>query len=157
MQSALRTTILLTVMPVVSACSKPARQSERALDGRDRWRLVADADSVVEMLDTRTIERIDTSAYRIWIKWEWKRPRDSTAKSDERSFRTALSREELDCARRVLRQREGTYYDSRGNAVGEMPSTRWKSILPESNGEVLLDTACAYLRATVLPIKQGEP
>lgn len=137
---------------VVLASCGPSRPAAAADSGKaakgeeetvkERWHFHY-ADSIDSIwFDVQTIEKTDSSGRRVWLRHKF-----VSSQSSDWAFAPIdrlMERWEFRCGTRMLRRLESAASDSTGRSVGmETRSTEWRSAVPETRGEGMLNGACA--------------
>jgi hypothetical protein len=100
-------------------------------------------------IDRTTVDTVPRLARgrRIWTKLAVT-PGQVRASGDEEIDHT-LSRTDLDCDQRRMRGFVRVSYDAAGNVIrtSEVPadSAKWSSVIPDTNGEAMLQWTCSAL------------
>jgi tetratricopeptide (TPR) repeat protein len=103
----------------------------------ERWREIGYANGARNYIDMKTFDDMRKDSVKFWLK-EARTPDESTGP-------VTLTRFELNCGARRIRQLSLQRYDSSGALIGSResgPWWSWQSIIPDTLGEMFLNSVC---------------
>jgi len=125
-------------------------ESKPELETQSRWVLVDSTDAIQVALDAKTLGRTDSARITTWVRASYANALPGIVATQQRAYSVSLMHIEFDCVGRRDRILQTTFRDSAGTIVGSInDATEWERVVPESNAEVLVDSACALASTLV--------
>lgn len=106
---------------------------------QDRWLVIHKDSSAVIEIDTSTIVHTSDNTIRVWTR---------THPVDLSHSKRLLVREELNCKSLQSRSLQKHQLNQKDALILEIPvdTSAWKDVVPDSPGERLLRTTCAFVK-----------
>jgi len=119
----------------------------------ERWRLIQLQDEILVAFDTKSVERLDTNVFRVWLrteKSEWRERWHDADGNHEKTANALMMQQGFNCANRQAQGVTMSVYFNRTVLWGPVDLNEgWHSISPDSAEEYWYPQICKILTGSL--------